>query len=101
MTQTLEPPATTNDASQVAHAWLEGFEAALAARDTARAAAMFATESYWRDLVSFSWNLTTVEGRDGVGDLLTSTLERTDPSGFALDEPADEADGVTTAWFVF
>ena len=101
MTQTLEPPTTTNDASRIATAWLDGFEAALVARDIPAAAGMFATESWWRDLVSFSWNLTTVEGRDGVSDMLTSTLEGTDPSGFALDEPADEADGVVTAWFVF
>jgi len=102
MTQTLEPPTTTtNDASKIAGTWLREFEAALAARDIPAAAAMFATESWWRDLVSFSWNLTTVEGRDAVSDLLTSTLEGTDPSGFVLDEPADEADGVVTAWFLF
>ena len=51
--------------------------------------------------MSFSWNLTTVEGREGVTDLLEQTLAGTDPSGFALEEPADEADGVVTAWFVF
>ena len=51
--------------------------------------------------VSFSWNITTVENPDGVADLLTETLDRTDPTSFALEEPADEADGVTTAWFVF
>ena len=103
MTETLEAPATTggDDPSATATAWLDGFEAALAARDVPAAAAMFATECFWRDLVSFTWNLTTVEGRDGVADLLGETLERTDPSGFALDEPADEADGVVTAWFTF
>ena len=30
-----------------------------------------------------------------------STLESTDPSGFATEEPPDEADGVVTAWIVF
>ncbi len=30
-----------------------------------RAAAMFADESYWRDLVSFTWNIKTLEGRRG------------------------------------
>ncbi|MCY7396078.1 MAG: NAD(P)/FAD-dependent oxidoreductase [Nocardioides sp.] len=103
MTQTLEPTtqAGASEASTRATAWLDGFEAALAARDVEAAAAMFGTESYWRDLVSFTWNLTTVEGRAGVTDLLTQTLATTDPSGFALEEPADEADGVLTAWFTF
>ena len=62
---------------------------------------MFATTCFWRDLVAFSWNLTTVENRDGVKDLLEQTLEATDPSGFATSEPPDEADGVTTAWITF
>ena len=99
MTQTAEPATTTAD--DTANRWFADFEAALRARDVAAAAGMFATESYWRDLVSFTWNLKTVEGREGVTELLEHTLESTDPSGFVLDEPADEADGVVTAWFRF
>ncbi|HEY5420919.1 MAG TPA: NAD(P)/FAD-dependent oxidoreductase, partial [Marmoricola sp.] len=99
MTQTAEPATTTAD--DTANRWFADFEAALKARDVAAAAGMFATESYWRDLVSFTWNLKTVEGREGVTELLEHTLESTDPSGFVLDEPADEADGVVTAWFRF
>ncbi len=56
-----------------ADAWLGRFEAALAAHDVAAAAALFATDSYWRDLVAFTWNITTVEGRAGVTDLLEHT----------------------------
>jgi len=82
-------------------AWLARFESALKARDIEAAAAMFATESYWRDLVSFTWNLKTVEGPRGVADMLGDTLDGTDPSGFATEEPPDEADGVTTAWILF
>ena len=58
-------------------------------------------QSFWRDLVSFTWNLTTVENPPGVAGLLEANLERVDPSGFALTEPADEAGGVVTAWFAF
>ena len=76
-------------------------ESALKARDIEAAAGLFATETYWRDLVSFTWNIATVEGRDGVAELLTGTLENTDPSGFATEEPPDEADGVITAWITF
>jgi putative flavoprotein involved in K+ transport len=99
MTQTLDSPAQTP--VQRAERWLQDFEAALRSRDVARAAGMFAATSFWRDLVSFSWNITTVENPDGVAELLTETLERTDPSSFAVEEPPDEADGVTTAWFTF
>ena len=102
MTQTLEPTApTSDDPSAKAEAWLARFEEALMAREVETAAGLFATETYWRDLVAFTWNLKTVEGRDGVTDLLTHTLDGTDPTGFVLDEPADEADGVVTAWIGF
>jgi putative flavoprotein involved in K+ transport len=62
---------------------------------------MFAPISFWRDLISFTWNIRTVENPDGVADLLGETLDRTDPSSFAVAEPPDEADGVTTVWFTF
>jgi putative flavoprotein involved in K+ transport len=94
-------PDQPSPATARVRAWLADFEAALAARDIDRAAGMFATTSFWRDLVSFTWNITTVEGRDGVRELLRATLDQTDPSGFDVAEPADEADGVTSAWIVF
>ncbi len=103
MTQTLEPQAREGEPGlpqQRVDRWFSDFEEALRARDVRRAADMFATD-YWRDLVSFSWNLFGVEKPDGVADLLEATLDGTDPSGFATSEPADEADGVTTAWFTF
>jgi putative flavoprotein involved in K+ transport len=99
MTQTLDSPPLTPQ--QRAESWLSGFEEALRERDVARAAGMFAATSFWRDLVAFSWNITTVENPEGVTDLLTGTLEQTDPTAFAVEEPPEEADGVTTAWFTF
>jgi putative flavoprotein involved in K+ transport len=107
MTQTLEPApgsqAGPSPARQRVEQWLADFEAALAARDAKRAAGLFATTSFWRDLVAFTWNLKTVENRDGVADLLTETMERTDASNFAVTEgeEPEEADGVTTAYFTF
>jgi putative flavoprotein involved in K+ transport len=99
MTETLHSPAESP--VQRAETWLTGFEEALRGRDVARAAGMFAATSFWRDLVSFSWNITTVENPAGVAELLTATLGRTDPTSFAAEEPPDEADGVTTVWFTF
>ena len=91
-TDTTQDPAT---------AWFAAFDEALTARDIDRAAGLFAATSFWRDLIAFSWNITTVENPSGVADLLTTTLERVDPSGWRLSEPASTADGVTTAWFEF
>lgn len=100
MTQLDDRPVTTAD-TDPATAWFAAFEDALTARDIDRAAGLFAATSFWRDLIAFSWNLTTVENPDGVADLLAATLDRVDPSGFRLTEPAATADGVTTAWFEF
>ncbi|MGY1664311.1 flavin-containing monooxygenase [Geodermatophilus sp. SYSU D00696] len=99
MTQTLDAPPQSP--ARRAAEWFTALEDALRARDVERAAGLFATTSFWRDLVAFSWNLTTVEDRAGVTDLLTATLDRTDPSGFVVSEDPQEADGVTTAWFTF
>ena len=102
MTQTLDASTgTAGSPQEKAQAWFDSFEAALRDRDVARAADHFAATSFWRDLISFSWNITTVENPDGVADLLEATLDRTDPGGFAVAEPPDEADGVVTAWFDF
>ncbi len=77
MTQTLDPQTTDSPAAQV-QAWLSDFEAALAARDIDRVVAKFATDSFWRDLVAFTWNIKTVEGRDGIASMLTAQLDDTD-----------------------
>lgn len=62
---------------------------------------MFATDSFWRDLVSFTWNLKTVEGRDGVAGMLRERLDDTDPSGFRTTDTPTEDDGVVSAWIAF
>lgn len=81
MTTTLEPQTDLSPQQRV-DAWLADFEAALAARDIERAVAKFATDSFWRDLVSFTWNIKTVEGRDAIAGMLAARLDDTDPSGF-------------------
>ena len=105
MTQTLEPTTGTEPsaARTRVETWLADFEAALAARDVDRAAGLFATTSFWRDLIAFTWNLTTVENRDGVADLLRQTMESTGATNFRITEgeEPEEADGVVTAWFRF
>ena len=97
MTQTLEKSA----ARTTAETWLSAFADALSARDVERAASLFAAECYWRDLIAFTWNMTTVEGRDGVTDLLNETLDNTDPSAWDFSAEPTEADGTTEAWLYF
>jgi len=101
MTQTVEAPAATDDLQARVDTWLADFAAAAAAGDGERAAELFAPTCFWRDLVSFSWNITTVEGRNGVADLVNARGREVAASNFMTTEAPAEADGVITAWFEF
>ena len=68
MTQTVESGRTETD--RRVSSWLSDFADAVSAGDAERAGALFADESYWRDLVSFTWNLITVEGPSGVAGVV-------------------------------
>jgi putative flavoprotein involved in K+ transport len=81
--------------------WLAQFGSAVAAPDVAGAAALFHDESYWRDLVSFTWNIKTMEGAGEIGAMLDATAARIRPSGWSLVDEATEVDGAVEAWFRF
>ncbi|KUI36346.1 FAD-dependent oxidoreductase [Mycobacterium sp. IS-1496] len=100
MTQTLEPTTDVTPQQRV-DAWLADFEAALAVRDIERVVAKFAIDSFWRDLVAFTWNLKTLEGRDGIADMLTARLAETDPAHFRTREAPTVDGDVTTAFIEF
>ncbi|WP_067340209.1 NAD(P)/FAD-dependent oxidoreductase [Stappia indica] len=84
-------------------AFLDRFGGALEAGRIDEAVNMFAEECYWRDLVTFTWNLKTAEGRGEVRDLLEAQLALTKPTAWqvAEGEEVSEADGVTQAWITF
>ncbi|KAA0918710.1 NAD(P)/FAD-dependent oxidoreductase [Dietzia sp. ANT_WB102] len=88
-------------ADTVVERWLADFDEALRAGDPERAAELFDTDGYWRDFVAFTWNLRTLEGRDQIRDMLVAQLAAISPSGWELDEPATESDGVVEAWVRF
>jgi putative flavoprotein involved in K+ transport len=92
---------TTSPAAAELDRWLDRFGAALAGGDAAGAAQLFGDESFWRDLVAFTWNIKTVEGPAGVRDMLEQTLPHIKPSGWRTTEAPTEADGVTDAWIAF
>lgn len=100
MTQTVESGRTETD--RRVSSWLSDFADAVSAGDAERAGALFADESYWRDLVSFTWNLITVEGPSGVAGVVGSEAARqVAPVSFEVTGEPTEADGVTEAWLTF
>ncbi|MCQ4062202.1 nuclear transport factor 2 family protein, partial [Klebsiella pneumoniae] len=59
---------------------------------------LFADDCHWRDLVLFSWNLITLEGKADIRDMLESRLEATQPDNWKLEGEASLADGVLEGW---
>ena len=88
-------------ASQQVTNWLEGFDQALRVKDIDKAAECFVEEGFWRDLISFTWNIKTLEGQDEIKDMLSHTLETAEPYNWKLDGEAVENDGVIEAWISF
>ncbi len=83
--------------------FLDGFGKALAAGDIDAASGMFVDDCYWRDLVSFTWNIKTLEGRGQVKEMLDSQLEHVRPASWAVadNEIPTEEGGIITAWITF
>ncbi|MBD8042707.1 NAD(P)/FAD-dependent oxidoreductase [Arthrobacter sp. Sa2BUA2] len=86
---------------QEVESWLAALGTALQDRDTAAAADLFEEDGLWRDFVSFTWNLKTLEGRAQIKDMLDAVLDNTAPSGWALAEPASGTAGAAEAWITF
>ena len=81
--------------------WLADFASALDSQDIDAAVALFAPESYWRDLVSFTWNMRTQEGPAAIREMLEARLADVKPTNFAIEGEPSESGGVTDAWFTF
>ncbi len=89
------------DADRDVERLLSRLEEALGRRDTRAAAALFTPDCHWRDLIAFTWNITTAEGRDGIASMLDATLATARPTGWRPEDRAGEADGIVTGWFAF
>jgi putative flavoprotein involved in K+ transport len=90
------------DANQRAAAWLRDLESALARGDVSAALGLFADdECFWRDMVAFTWNIKTMEGKEQIAVFLSATLADTEPRNFRVEGEAREANGVTEARFTF
>ncbi|MDK1385616.1 NAD(P)/FAD-dependent oxidoreductase [Sinorhizobium sp. 8-89] len=76
---------------------------ALEQGDIEAAVNLFQADCYWRDLVAFTWNIRTMEGRNQIRDMLTSQLAAVKPALFRQDEKeqASGGDGVSEGWFEF
>src|SRR4029077_20012976 len=79
---------------------LTALDKALAAGEVERAVDLFQTDCYWRDLVTFTWNIKTMEGKEQVRDMLKARLPDTKPSNWKIadGEGDSERDGLIESW---
>ena len=82
-----------NSPSSATADWLASFAASLKRGDAAATAALFADDGYWRDLVAFTWNIVTLEGRPAIAEMLTARLAEVRPESFQA--------GDREGWFAF
>ena len=92
-----------SDANNEVEQVLTKLNEAMIAGDAATAADLFTDDSYWRDLVSFTWNIKTMEGKAAIADMLSKQLASVKPSNWhiAEGEAAAEDGGIITAWIGF
>lgn len=82
--------------------WLDQLAAATSARSGAAAATamveLFEDEGYWRDLLAFTWNLTTAEGAGEIARMIEKTWPRCILQNLRIDgDVVDEGKGVLRA----
>ena len=97
---TTQPATGTAPTSEVAE-WLKIFADALTRNDAEAAANCFHEDSYWRDLVAFTWNIKTLEGRDQICHMLQACNSATAPTNWQIEGEPTTTDGVTDAWLTF
>jgi putative flavoprotein involved in K+ transport len=82
-------------------AWLAAFATAVASPEFATALTLFDDECYWRDLVAFTWNIKTLEGKAAIQQMLTARAADVRPSQWQIDGEAKvTAEGIE-GWFTF
>jgi putative flavoprotein involved in K+ transport len=90
-----------SDATQQVSEWLSNFGTALDRADFAAAVNMFEEECYWRDLVSLTWNIITLEGKENIKAMLEATVPGAKPGQWRIEGNATSENGVISSWFTF
>jgi len=82
---------------------LQTLNDALVKNDSKTIVNCFLEDGYWRDLLSFTWNIKTLEGHDQINDMLQSQLQHINASAFSIppNEQAVEEMGMVTTWLNF
>ena len=87
--------------TQTPQDWLTAFATAISDQDITAITALFHETCFWRDLLTFTWNIKTMEGQPAIAAMLAETLQRTAPTSWRLIEPPEPDGDQTHAWLAF
>ena len=71
-------------ARDAAERWLSAFESALSARELAQLGDLFHQDCHWRDILAFTWDLSSAKGRENVTAELAAAQVSTEARRFHL-----------------
>lgn len=94
------PNASTTPTQQIS-AWLGDFGGAIERSDNVAVEALFDKECYWRDLVAFTWNIKTIEGKKAIQALVAARGSKVQPTCWQIDGEATVNDEGIEGWFTF
>ena len=73
--------------ANIATAWLAAFDGALGSADLDAVAGLFHPDGWWRDQLSFGWDLRTLHGRAAIADHLGDVLSAVGSTRFTPSGP--------------
>ncbi|MET0291374.1 MAG: NAD(P)/FAD-dependent oxidoreductase [Steroidobacteraceae bacterium] len=81
--------------------WIARFAEAVAKPDAADWSSLFADECYWRDLLAFTWDIATLEGREAIAAMVQSQSPAVAPKNFVPGTSTLPMTDDTQGWFTF
>jgi putative flavoprotein involved in K+ transport len=94
-------PNSNQHATLAAKAWVEKLSTALSSNTPTNAADLFEASGFWRDLIVFTWNIKTLEGRDAISHMVAATIDNIGPCNWQVEDNATQTEGVIEAWITF
>ena len=74
--------------SESAENWLTNFGAALSSGNTGALTSLFHPDSHWRDLLSFTWHISTVSGPENIAKSIAARAPEMKPQSFKVNHNA-------------
>jgi len=81
---------------QIAQQYLTKLESILKSNDVAALSSVLHTDSWWRDMLTFSWDIRTINGIDKISSYFTANLAQTAPYNLKLRETGKFAPSIST-----